>query len=205
MTGISGGIYRISIWVMRLSLTNLCWLLFTLMGLVIFGIFPATTAMFAIVNKWREKEYEFSIFKTFWKIYKSLFLKSNLVGFFLTTIGLFLFYDFKILAAYDYITFRFIEVFLIGVTTFYILTVIYIFPVMIHYQADVFASIKNAFIVGILSPLTSISIILSSIVIIYISLALPSLFLFFTGSTLSFVHIFFTSREFRKIDQMSQQ
>ncbi|MBO1911160.1 DUF624 domain-containing protein, partial [Microvirga sp. 3-52] len=45
---------------------NILWILFTILGLGIFGIFPATVSMFTIVRKIIVKEEKFKIFNTFW-------------------------------------------------------------------------------------------------------------------------------------------
>ena len=37
MEGLIGGIYRYSEWIMRLAYINILWILFTLLGLVVFG------------------------------------------------------------------------------------------------------------------------------------------------------------------------
>lgn len=200
MGGLTGGIYKISLWIMRLSLANLLWILFTILGAVIFGIFPATTALFTIIKKWIKKEYDFAIFKTFWVAYRDDFKKSNIVGFILLTIGVFLYFDFKILNLYENQLLKIIQILLVGISIFYIVTVTYIFPVLVHYKASALLSIKNAFLVGMLAPLTTLSIVLSTIIIAYLSLYLPGLFVFFTVSILSMIHMLFANRELRKID-----
>src|SRR5690625_5350018 len=75
---------------------------------------------------------------------------------------------------------KILQILLVGISIFYIVTVTYIFPVLVHYKASALLSIKNAFLVGMLAPLTTLSIVLSTIIIAYLSLYLPGLFVFFT-------------------------
>ncbi len=39
-------------WITKIAYLNLLWLGFTLLGLIIFGIFPATAATFTVARKW---------------------------------------------------------------------------------------------------------------------------------------------------------
>ena len=44
--------YAITEYVMQLAYINLLWILFTLLGFGIFGLFPSTAALFAVTNEW---------------------------------------------------------------------------------------------------------------------------------------------------------
>ncbi len=50
-TSMIGGLYRICEWVMRLAYVNLLWIGIFWLGLVVFGFFPSSAAMFAVVRK----------------------------------------------------------------------------------------------------------------------------------------------------------
>ena len=57
--------YRAAEWISRLFLLNILWVVFTIVGLGIFGFGPATAAMFAIVRKWIiTPQEDFPLFKT---------------------------------------------------------------------------------------------------------------------------------------------
>lgn len=86
-TGIMGGFYRISEWIMRFAYVNILWIAFTLIGLVFLGFFPATASLFAVVRKWIQGNNEVPIFSFFWTNYKSSFLKSNILGISIVIIG----------------------------------------------------------------------------------------------------------------------
>lgn len=62
----------------RLFLLNTYWILFTLLGLVVFGFAPATNAIYKICLEIEEEpENDRQLFKRFYKIYREQFFKSN--------------------------------------------------------------------------------------------------------------------------------
>ncbi|WP_084028990.1 YesL family protein [Bacillus sp. J33] len=62
---------------MRLVYLNLLWIAFSLLGIVLFGFFPATAAMFSVVRKWIMGETDVRVFKEFWQTYRKEFWKAN--------------------------------------------------------------------------------------------------------------------------------
>src|SRR5690625_3277783 len=89
----TNGFYSITQWFVKIVHLNILWFLFTLMGLLIFGVFPATVAMFTIMRKWIMGEKHIHINKLFWTTYKSEFMKSNLIGVIFIVIGSILYLD----------------------------------------------------------------------------------------------------------------
>src|SRR5699024_12881812 len=77
----------------RLFWTNLLWIFFTVACLGVFGIMPATVAMFTVTRRWNMKETEFSIWHLFKDTYIKSFKESNLIGLIFLLIGGFLFLD----------------------------------------------------------------------------------------------------------------
>lgn len=57
---------------------NILFILFTLAGLIVFGIGPSIKASYYLVNKWHDDE-ELEIFETFKKIYLKNFFRSNFI------------------------------------------------------------------------------------------------------------------------------
>ncbi|MFL6556498.1 MAG: YesL family protein, partial [Bacillus sp. (in: firmicutes)] len=75
-----GKLFTFCEWFMRLAYVNLLWFFFSLAGLVLLGIMPATVALFTIVRKWQLKETDLPIWKTFLSVYRQEFKKSNGLG-----------------------------------------------------------------------------------------------------------------------------
>ncbi|PYZ98957.1 hypothetical protein CR205_10415 [Alteribacter lacisalsi] len=77
--GTSGTIYRVSEWLMRLAFLNVLWFVFTLIGLGLFGFYPALIAACRMLGEWkcgRNPRY----LKTFVSVYKQVFLRANSVA-----------------------------------------------------------------------------------------------------------------------------
>lgn len=64
----------------NLILLNILWVAFTLLGLVIFGLFPATIALFAVIRKWILENEDTPILQEFIKRYKAEFKMANVIG-----------------------------------------------------------------------------------------------------------------------------
>src|SRR5699024_8866338 len=87
-------LYDMGNWVAKMMYLHILWVFFSLLGLVIFGVWPATVALFAITRKWVEEDIDIPILSNFVKVYRSQFLKANMVGLLVFSLGIFLAYDF---------------------------------------------------------------------------------------------------------------
>ena len=56
-------------WIYRLMIANFLWLFFTLNGFILGGVFPSTSALFAVCRKWIKGE-DVNIYNTFKNYYK---------------------------------------------------------------------------------------------------------------------------------------
>lgn len=190
--------YAVGTWIYRLALINILWVLFTLVGGIIFGIFPATIAMFSVTRKWLTGDQEIPIFTTFIKTYKSEFLKGNLLGYILLVIGFMLFYDIKFFQTFEGIPFLLSYVF-IFLFFFYCVMLLFIFPVFVHFKLNTFQYIKHAFLMILISPFWSILLIVMTFLIYYLTTQFPPFMIFF-GISIQVVMIMWMSlKVFNKI------
>src|SRR5690625_677721 len=67
--------------ILQMAWLNVLWFIFTLLGLVIGGVFPATTSAMSVAQKWLQDGKINSTYPTFKKTYKTEFKKSNFIGF----------------------------------------------------------------------------------------------------------------------------
>ena len=93
MEGLTGRFLRICEVISRLAYANLLWILFTVLGLGIFGFMPATVALFTVTRKWVMGDRDIPVFKTFWNTYRKEFFKSTLFGVVLFAIGYIIYID----------------------------------------------------------------------------------------------------------------
>lgn len=156
------GIYGFSIKVVQLVYLNFLWLLFTFIGAGIFGLFPATIALFTVLRKMTSND-QVTIFPLFWATYKAEFKKA--IGYALLTYIVIFILAIDFYAVYYIGGFLQFTIFpLIIVTYLVISTLIVFFPVYVHFELTYWQYIKQAFLIGIVSPFTVLLLIFYVIV-----------------------------------------
>lgn len=209
MNNIMGGLYTVSEWIMRFSVTNLLWLLFNLpivffaanllhadgqTEMILFAImiamfapfvfFPATAAMFALARDWILQNEGTSLFLSYVNYYKQNYKKSLLGGLLFTGLWVVLIVDFIYLKDFSMIL---AFVFIVFGLILYVMTVNF-FSVNAHYDMNLRVLMKNAVLITVASPILLLAVLLSSFVLLYASIKGPLfLLLFFTGSLIAFL------------------
>lgn len=202
MRGIPGWYMQFGNWVLKLLILNMLWVMFTLVGLVVFGFFPATIALFAVIRKLVMQNDDAPIFKLFWNTYKSEFIKSNILGVLVLLIGVILSMDLYILRQLDFSIFNqllIIIVFILMVV--YIVLVMYIFPVFVHYDTNIKGYFKYAIILVIGRPFHTIFMIVCNVALIYFLWWIPGLIPVFGLSLFAFLIMKIASISLPKIKE----
>lgn len=200
-----GGIYRLAEWISRLVYVNLLWILFSLLGLGIFGIMPATLAMFAIIKKWQNGQASIKVFREYWKYYKDSFLRINLLGLILLLVGVVLVIDLNYFRSAEGIFNLLVKYFFYLLIFLYIIDLIYIFPIFLKYQTKLRYIIKNALLFALLTPLETIKIVLGLVVVILFFWILPSLLPFLGISLPVLLICWISSTTIDKVEEKIQQ
>lgn len=203
--GVMGVVHYISSWIMRLAYVNLLWLIFSGAGLIIFGLFPATTAMFSVIRSWIIHDLDSPVFKTFWKSYKNEFVQSNVIGYFMLIIGYLLYINFTYLQTMTEhpASTLLLVIFFIFCLTFSII-LLYIFPVLVHYQLKMVDVIKSAFLVGLLSPFYTL-LMVSGMAAVYLFISfIPGMIPFFSGSLIALFIMANAYRAIIKVDHTTK-
>jgi uncharacterized membrane protein YesL len=194
------GLYTLTEWITRFAYVNLLWIGFSLLGLVVLGISPATLAMFTIIRKWLMGESETPIFQTFWNSYKKEFLKGNGLG---IVIALF---AYIILIDLSYIKLdTIIQIPLYLIVFAIVMTILYIFPVYVHYNVTFFQLFKNAFFIMIVNPLASIMMLIGFAALFFVMKFLPALLFFFGGSLSAGIIMSTCYLAFQKIEKKQKE
>lgn len=192
------GILAIGNWCARIIYLHFLWLIFTILGLVVFGVFPATTGVFYVIRKWLEEDGDAPIFKNFYKGYKDHLVKANILGYILFAVGLFLYYDFSI--SKMEIGIPFLHFLILVIAFFYFIMLLYVFPVFVRYEFKVLAYFKTAFKLSISRPLETLAMIISMVILYYFFNIFP-LFFFIGGVPLiAFPSMWFAHNAFYKIE-----
>lgn len=229
--GIMGGFYRISEWIMRLSVINVLWIvcsipfvfvvfpLFTveeitadflrqyllILGIVApFTLIPATGAMFTVARKWVTGDVDVPLFKTYFRGYKENYRQSMLGAL-----------VFELIAAVLYVNYYFYST---QTSTLKLLSFLFLLfmvllgaaflnymSIMVHFHMKFWQIVKNALLLTIGNPLNSIAILVLNGVVFYFSTRFTFLIPFFMGSIISVVSFFMFYRSFERLREKVQK
>ncbi|SER28256.1 Uncharacterized membrane protein YesL [Gracilibacillus ureilyticus] len=187
------------IWINKLAFLNLLWVAFTLLGLIAFGLFPATSAALGVVRKWLMGDLNIRIWPTFKKIYREEFKYSNIIGWIIIILGIILYLNFLSIQAAQGDLLFVIPFAFYFILFLYFTIVIWVFPLNVHNYASILHQLKNALIIGISKIHITITIMLLLFSMMYFSLEFPVLLIFFSFSLLSLVWMWLTLRVFKDI------
>lgn len=192
------GFYSFGVKLLKIIYLNFLWLFFSAIGLFIFGLFPATIALFTITRQLL-LDIDKPITHTFWEVYKTEWLKGNGYAVISYIILFILAIDFYAIHTFDSLSILLIPTFIIAFIIFG--TLFFFFPVYVHFDLAFFAMIKQAFLFTITSPFTVVLNALSIIFIYFIFNIMPGAIPLFVGSVLSLLIMKFSLRSFKKIEQ----
>ncbi len=196
----SGGIFSLCNWFVRLAYINVLWILFSLIGLVIFGFFPATIAMLATLRQYLRKNHP-PVFKTFWNYYKTEFITSNKIGAMITVIGLILYLNINFLQSVGGQLSEILYYSTIIIGCIYLLTICYFLAAYVEFEQKLTIQIKNALLIMVYNPLSSLFIIFGFAAVYYANVFLSGLRFFFNGSLLGLVILSSATFTYRKIER----
>lgn len=202
--GLMGYFYRICEIVFRLLYLNVLWIIFTLLGVGIFGFMPATVAAFTITRKWIEGEDDVPVFKLFWNSYKKDFLKTNILGFILIVLGYILYIDFVFLPT-DQGIFFFLRIVLIMCTILYLIVLLYIFPLYVYYKQKFRFYLKNALLLGISYPHFTFGLFVFILLWYYVLESVQILIPLFSVSVFVYVNMWFVNKVIKKVEEVNHK
>ncbi len=158
-TRITETVYVFCIYVLKLVYLNLLWFLFTLLGLGIFGIFPATVALCKIQQQWLTQKNESSpIFILYWQEYKQNFLRVNMLAITLIVIGFIIYFDLRFFVQKGGMLNQIISLGIYILSVWYLIVLMYILPTYTTYHLKLHKYIQYAFIIGMLNPLKTLGL-----------------------------------------------
>jgi uncharacterized membrane protein YesL len=184
----------------KLALINVLWIFFSITGLLIFGVFPATIAMFSVVRLILKKE-QFPIIKTFWRYFKQEFFKSNGIGWIITTIAIIFTLEINFIEVSGN---SFMQLFyypLIILNIIFYLTVLYLLPTYVHFEMGLLDLFKNSLLIMIVNPLATIYMIAGFIVNYVALIYMPAILFFFSGSMLTLLITSVTSLAIQRVEK----
>lgn len=202
---VSGKFYEICEWIWRLAYINILWMLASLAGLVVFGLLPATVAMFAVLRKWVMKELDIPVFQTFIDTYRKEFIKANALGWIILAVGYIIHFNYLFLATVNGTIHILLLVGQLYTLFIYLVTVFFIFPVYVHYDLKLFQYFKLAAIIGIVNPLTIIALVLSFVLLYHIFYIIPGLIPLYSVSAAGLVIMWLASIAFSNLEKKQKK
>lgn len=178
-------LYMLAVWISRLAIVNVLWIIFTIFGLGIFGFGPATAAMSSVISRWISSDQSFSVFRHFTNVYRNQFLKTNLIFLSSALTGAVLVYNYFFIQANNLPFFYSVITIVMGMT--HLLISITIIPLYINNHVSILELFKTSALFVIGYPLNSLVIVLAISGLILIQLFMPGLLFFFSGSAITFV------------------
>lgn len=205
MTSIAQGYYTIAVWITRFAYLNILWVAFTILGLGIFGLMPATVAMFAVVRKWNMGEQDITIFPLFWKTFRQEFVKSNGLGLLLVAIGYLLTIEFQILGTQTSLIYQMVQFSVVVILILYVMVVAFFFPIYVHFNLKSMDYIKWPFIIGIIHPILTVVLLVGIGLLLSITFySLPALLFLFGGSVTAYILMWGVSKTFAKYEEQNK-
>ncbi|WP_067841884.1 YesL family protein [Amphibacillus sediminis] len=195
-------LYMLTIWISRLATVNLLWLIFTLLGLGLFGIGPATLAMSVVISRWIDRDDSFSVLKVFINVYRKYFFKSNLICLLLVLVSGMLVYNYLFIEINSFPMFY--RVITVAMGILHVLISLIIIPLYTNNEVGIIELFKTSALFVIGYPINSLVIAVATAGLIVIQLFMPGLLFFFSGSSMIFVVILRIKRALEKTKELQQ-
>jgi uncharacterized membrane protein YesL len=193
--------HEASEWIVRLVWTNILWFVFIVAGLGIFGIMPATVALFTVTRKWKMGDLDVSILKVFKETFRKEFVRSNILGLIFAAIGCFLYIDLKIAENMEGTFSVILYVFISFIILLYLNALLHFFPIYVHFKYSLRDYIKQSFIISIISPVSTILMAAGLFFIGYLIVNMPGLLPFISGVLPAYWIMNVCIKRFKAIEQ----
>ncbi|TDL64763.1 DUF624 domain-containing protein [Rhodococcus qingshengii] len=198
LNGIMGRLYNGMDWIAKLVYVQFLWLLGSVAGLVIGGIFPATMAMYAVLRKMIQREEEFSFFQTFWTSYRREFWKANALGGIIALLAFILYFYLVFLKAHDGAVSLILYILVLSITFVSLITNLFLGPVFVHYKLHLFQYLKMSLLFCLSYPFHGISLAGGLVAFYFFMTYVPGLLPFLSVSLLAWFLMFIANLAFEK-------
>ncbi|MGO4936113.1 YesL family protein [Fundicoccus sp. Sow4_H7] len=207
MSELLNKLYIVFEFIFRLIYLNLLWILFTLLGLVVFGFGPSTIALFDTIREWllngigSDKD----LFLFYFRSFKKHFKDGNIMGW------LVVLYAYMLLVNYRYTNFRqeFVFQFINGATIVIAVVsaviVAYLYSLYVHYDLEKKDYLKTAIRLAYIQPFPTGLLILWIALSLYLTYSLfpYSILLFMSFLVYGVMGLCFTS--FKRNEQILEE
>ena len=190
----------------NLILLNILWTLGCLSGLIVLGIFPATVAMVAVIKHMVMEDDNPSIVRLFLENFNEQFFMANLLGYFMVAIGLIIFIDIRWIQEMNE---GLLQQVMMGLTfivvLIYLLSLMYLFPIYLHFRFTFIQYPFQAFIMAIGKPVQTLFLIVAMIIMIMVYMIFPVLMVVFGLSLIFYLLTRVTATSFPRKDTYNSE
>ncbi|MCF6408427.1 YesL family protein [Pseudalkalibacillus salsuginis] len=197
------GVMNFCKWVTHFAVLNLMWIGCTLLGGVIFGIAPSTVAMYAISRKAVEGEGEIHVVRLFWCIFRKEFFRANGLAGVLTVFGLLWYFDMHFFRQFEGGIYTVMDYFMMILGLVYIILLMYILPVYVHYDLKLFQYFKQALMIGFLRPGNLILMLVCVLSTYYFFISFPGFIPIFGFTIFAHLNMWLAFKCFESIEEVS--
>jgi uncharacterized membrane protein YesL len=189
-------VYRVLEVFTDLIYLNLLWLVSCL---PVVTIAPATAAMFGVVRGWiRGKDTPMT--REFFSLFRENFGRSLAVGLVWAVLGAVLAADFLLVGQMESFRLPLYAIFL-AFALLYVSATVYLFPVMVNYELDWKAVIKNSLLFSAARPLTTLQCLLTVAVALFLVVTLW-ITIFVAASVTAYAVYFLCERSFKRVESL---
>lgn len=168
-------LYKAGEFLSKIVILNLYWLIMTLLGFVVFGIFPASVALAQNISDLRSGKSDVLTWSNFYKLYKEAFVKVNIVSYSLVIlIVLFAFNSYFFSESIVILSCFFIMACTLVVSQF----MIYLFTAR-RYSVKIVDIFRNSFIMVFIKPLTTLKVLIIMMFFLFLYYFFPILIIVF--------------------------
>lgn len=189
---INGGLNRL----LQLVYLNFLWGGLVIAGLGIFTLGPATYAMVAVIRQLLRSKESFPVTRTYFNYFKEGYREALIMSWIYCIIGGILFVDLLFVQNW------YLRIALFVIVFFYLLSAIYIYPIMAHYEwKGYFFKMKMAFLFGFshLHYSLVLMVVVGSVYLLLIQ-AIPGVLTFIGGSFFFFAITWTANQIFYRLE-----
>lgn len=180
--GLTSFVYQLTLWIARLVYVNVLWIVFSLLGLLVAGVFPATAATFSLIRLWLQDR-SVPIARHFYQEYKKSFGKANKLGWPIVPILLTVIIGLRWSVVSDSSWSGLATLLAAICLTLIIFYCVFLFPVFTHYDVSVKEKYKYTFFIAVAYPHYAFGMIVVWVILAYTLLITGFLIFFFASFT----------------------
>lgn len=200
MFSVDGKVMETMNWITRFLYLQLLWVLFSLIGFVVGGLFPATFTLFGVSRKLMREHTDFPLFATYLEMFRQSFFKTNLLGYGMLLFSYSLYFYYTIFSQSPGMIGTVGAVVIAVMTFVFIAIALFVMPVYAHFDVGLIGVLKNAALTAISHPFHVIGMMLILVVFWLFFSFLPIIFIFCGVSLLVYILMMIANRAFINIE-----